>query len=170
MPVPPQYLPKLVRAADQAAYAWNPTGTADAANERIIPDSYRWIDITKFKEESDQSAGAAPGAKLLIREVASINALNVDPHELAVMCMQWNLPGAMPGCTTMTHSAPTSQAQPTWNTAAFYEMCSRIEVSLELLPQDFEYYPDQAENKPPIYVSVLGIDLDDHGAFMDENK
>ncbi len=76
----------------------------------------------------------------------------------------------MPGCTTTTNSDPSMGGQPIRNTAAFYEMCERIEGSLERLPQDFGYDPDRAENKPPIYLSVQGIDLDDHKTFMDENR
>ncbi len=38
------------------------------------------------------------------------------------------------------------------------------------MPQDFGYNPDQADNKLAIYVSVLGIDLDDHEVFMDDDK
>ncbi len=34
----------------------------------------------------------------------------------------------------------------------------------------FRLLSDRADNKPPIYISVLGIDLDDHEAFMDDNK
>ncbi len=49
-------------------------------------------------------------------------------------------------------------------------MCTQIEASLESLVHDFGYNPDRAENKPPIYVSMMGIDLDDHETFMDENK
>ncbi len=77
------------------------------------------------------------------------------------MYMQRNPPGAMPGCTTTTNSDPSLGRQPIRTTAAFYEMCGQIETSLECLPQDFGYRPDRAENKPPIYVSVQGIDLDD---------
>ncbi len=145
-------------------------GTADAANERIISGCYRRIDITKFKEEPDQMGGVAPGAKLLIHEVASINVPKVESHEFAMMYMQQNPPDAMPGCTSMTNGDPSMGGQVIRNTAAFYEMCRRIEVSLECLPQDFGYDPDRADNKPPIYVSVMGIDLDDHEAFMFNNK
>ncbi len=49
-------------------------------------------------------------------------------------------------------------------------MCERIAASLDFLLQDFGYSPNQAENKPAIYVNVLGIDLDDHEAFKDNNK
>ncbi len=97
-------------------------GTADALNERIIPGCYRRIDITKFKEEPDRTEGAAPGAKLLIREIASINVPKVEPHEFAVMFMQRNLPGAMPGCTTTMNSDPSMGGQPVRNTTAFYKM------------------------------------------------
>ncbi len=68
------------------------------------------------------------------------------------------------------NSNPSMGGKPIRTTAAFYEMCGRIEMSLECLVQDFAYNPDRADNKPPIYVSVLGIDLDDHEAFMDNNK
>ncbi len=88
MPVPEQYLPRLDRFSDQAAYVRNPMGMADAVNERIISDCHRRIDITKFKEEPDWTERAAPGAKLLIREIASINIPKVEPHEFAVMFMQ----------------------------------------------------------------------------------
>ncbi len=170
MPIPPQYQAKLDRFSDQAAYARNPTRTADAVNERIISGSYKRIDITKFLEEPDWTAGAAPGAKLLIRKIASINVPRVEPHEFAMMYMQRNPPGALPGCTSMSNGDPSTAGQPIRNTAAFYEMCRWIEASLECLPQDFGYNPDRADNKPAIYVSVMGIDLDDHEAFMDDNK
>ncbi len=114
--------------------------------------------------------GAAAGTKLLIQEVASINILKVEPHEYATMYMQQNPPGAMPGCTTTTNGDPSTGGQVIRGTAAFYEICGCIKVSLESLPQDFSYNPDRAENKPAIYVSMLGIDLDDHEAFMDNNK
>ncbi|MCP4600187.1 MAG: hypothetical protein GY847_06570, partial [Proteobacteria bacterium] len=74
------------------------------------------------------------------------------------------------GCATTTNSDPNLKGQPIWNTATFFKMCSWIETSLESLPQDFGYYPDRVENKPHIYVSVLGIDLDDHTEFMDDDK
>ncbi len=54
--------------------------------------------------------------------------------------------------------------------APFYEALERIKASLDFLPQDFGCNPDRVDNKPAIYVSVLGIDLDYHEAFMDENK
>ncbi len=52
------------------------------------PDCFRRIDITKFKEELDQTEGAAPGAKLLIREIASMKVPKVEPQEYATMYMQ----------------------------------------------------------------------------------
>ncbi len=107
MPVPSQYQPVLDQKSDQAAYAWNLMGTADAVNERIITGSYRRIDITKFKEEPNQVEDAPPGAKLLIQEINSINIPDVKPIEFATMYMQRNLPGAMPGCTTMTNGDPS---------------------------------------------------------------
>ncbi len=42
-----QYQPTLNRKSEQFAYARNPMGTADALHERIIPDCYKRIDITK---------------------------------------------------------------------------------------------------------------------------
>ncbi len=54
----------------------------------MIPDSFRRIDITKFKEELDQTEGAALGVKLLIREIASIKVPKVEPHEFVMMYMQ----------------------------------------------------------------------------------
>ncbi len=50
MAVPLQYQPKLNRKSEQFAYARNPTGTADALHERIIPDCYKRIDITSSKK------------------------------------------------------------------------------------------------------------------------
>ncbi len=76
----------------------------------------------------------------------------------------------MTGCTTTTNGDPSTGGQPIRNTAAFYEMCERIEGSLQKLLQDFGYDPDLGDNKPPIYISVQGIDLDYHEAFMDPNK
>ncbi len=142
MAVLPQYQPTLDHRSEQLAYARNPTGTADALNERIIPDCYRWIDITKFKEELDRTEGAASGVKLLIQEVASINVPKVEAHEFATMYMQRNPPGAMPGCTTTTNGDPSMGGNPIRGTAAFYEMCGHIKTSMECLPQDFGYDPD----------------------------
>ncbi len=136
MPVPSQYQPVLDRLSDQAAYAWNPTGTADAANERIITGSYRRMDITKFKEELNQAEDAPPGAKLLVQEIDSINIPDVKLIEFATMYMQRNPPGAMPGCTTTTNGDPSMGGKVISGTAAFYEMCGHIEVSLDFLPQD----------------------------------
>ncbi len=170
MPLLTQYQPKLDRPSDQAAYVRDPMGTADAANERIISGCYRRIDITKFKEEPDQREGAAPSMKLFFREVASINVLKVEPHKYVTMYMQRNPPGAKPGCMSTTNSDPSMGGQVIRGTAAFYEMCRQIEASLECLPQDFGHDPDWADNKPAIYVSMMGIDLDDHEAFMDNNK
>ncbi len=70
----------------------------------------------------------------------------------------------------MTNGDPSIGGNVIRGTASFYEMCERISVSLDFLPQDFGYDPDQAENKSAIYVSVMGIDLDDHEAFMDDAK
>ncbi len=65
------------------------------------------MDVTKFKEELNQVEGAAPGAKLLIQEVASINVPEVKPHEYATMYMQRNPPVAMPGCNTTMNGDPS---------------------------------------------------------------
>ncbi len=128
------------------------------------------MDITKFKEEPNKAEGALPGEKLLIEETASINVPEVKPHEYAVMYMQRNLPGGMPGCTTTTNGDPSLGEKVIRGTASFYKACERISASLDILPQDFGYNPDHMENKLAIYVSVMGIDLDDHEAFMDDNK
>ncbi len=73
--------------------------------------------------EKRRKEGAAPGAKLLIREIASIHIPNVEPHEFATMFMQRNPPGAMPGCTSTMNSDPSMGGKPIRTTAAFYEMC-----------------------------------------------
>ncbi len=65
------------------------------------------MDITKFKEEPNQVEGAAPGEKLLIQEVASINVPEVKLHKYAMMYMQRNPPGVTPGCTTMMNGNPS---------------------------------------------------------------
>ncbi len=143
---------------------------ADAANECLIPGHYRRMDITKFKEEPNEAEGAAPGEKLLIEEIASINVPEVKLHEYAMMYMQRNPPGVMPGCTTTTNGDPSLGGKVIRGTAPFYDACKCISASLDFLPQDFGYDPDQVDNKPAIYVSVLGIDLDDHEAFMDDSK
>ncbi len=114
--------------------------------------------------------GAAPDAKLLIQEVASINIPKVEPHEFATMYMQRNPRGTMPGCFTTTNGDPCMGGSVIRGTAAFYKMCGRIKASLECLPQDFGYDPDRGEYKTAIYVNMMGIDLDDHEAFMDLEK
>ncbi len=143
---------------------------ADAVNERIIPGRSRRMDIVKFKEELNGAEGAAPGEKLLIKEIASINIPELKPHEYSMIYMQRNPPSAMPGCTTTTNGDPSLGGKVIRGTAPFYEALQHISMSMDFLPQDFGYDPDQADNKLAIYVSVLGIDLDDHDAFMDDNK
>ncbi len=145
-------------------------GTADAVNECFIPGRFRRMDIMKFKEEQNEAEGAAPGEKLLIKEVTSINVPKLKPYEYSVMYMQRNPPGAMPGCTTITNGDPSLGGNVIRGTAPFYDTLECISASLDFLSQDFSYNPDRVDNKPDIYVSVLGIDLDDHEAFMDENK
>ncbi len=76
----------------------------------------------------------------------------------------------MPGCTTMMNSDPSLGGNVIRGTVPFYDALECISASLDFLPQDFGYNPDQVNNKPAIYVSVLGIDLDDHKVFMDDNK
>ncbi len=69
------------------AYMRNPTGTADAMNECFIEGRFRRMDIVQFKEELNEAKGAAPGEKLLIEEVASINIPELKPYEYSVMYM-----------------------------------------------------------------------------------
>ncbi len=122
-------------------------GMADATLECHIDGRFRCMDIVQFKEEPNQAEDAMPGEKLLIKEVAIIDVPELKPSKYSVMYMQRNPPGAMPGCTI-----------------------DHIKASMDFLLQDFGYNPDRVDNKPAIYVSVLGIDLDDHEAFMDEKK
>ncbi len=145
-------------------------GTADATNECFIEGRFRRMDIVKFKEEPNEAEGAASGEKLLIEEVTSINVPKLKPYEYLVMYMQRNPPGAMPGCTTTTNGDPNLGGNVIRGTVPFYKVLKHISVSLDFLPQDFGYNPDQVDNKLAIYVSVLGIDLGVHEAFMDENK
>ncbi len=116
--------------------------TADAANECIIDRHFRRMDIVQFKEEPNQAEGAAPGEKLLIEEVISINVPKLKPYEYSVMYMQRNPPGAMPGCTTTTNGDPSRGGNVIRGNAPFYEALERIKVSLDFLPQDFGYNPD----------------------------
>ncbi len=170
MPVPPKYQFQLARGCDALAYTHNLTGMADAANERMIKGSFRRMDITKYREEPNTSEGAEPGTTRLVEEVDSINVPDVKPTEYTKIFMQRNPPGAMPGCTTMMNSDPSMGGKVISETATFYEMCERLDKIIDWLPQDFCYKPDRKENKPCIYVSAHGIDLDDHEAFMDPEK
>ncbi len=70
----------------------------------------------------------------------------------------------------MTNGDPSLGGKAIRGTAPFCEAMECISASLDFLLQDFGYNPDQADNKPAIFVSALGIDLDDHEAFMDDDK
>ncbi len=84
--------------------------------------------------------------------------------------MQRNPPRAMPGCTTTTNGDPILGGGIIRGTAQFYDVTEHLKASINFLPQDFGRNPDWKDCKPTIYVSVKGIDLDQHDAFMDENK
>ncbi len=112
------------------------------------------MDIMKFKEEPNEVEGAAPGEKRLIQEIASINVPEVKPHEYSMIYMQRNAPSAMPGCATTTNGDPSLGGKVIRGTAPFYEVCKCISASLDFLPQDFGHDPDEADNKPAIYISV----------------
>ncbi len=134
------------------------------------------MDIVQFKEQLNEAEGAVPGEKLLIEEVISINVPELKPYKYLVMYMQRNPPGAMPGCTTTTNGDPSLGGNVI---LLFGRLCHSMQHSNASKRAwtfccrpglfDFGYDPDRADNKPVIYVSVHGIDLDDHEAFMEEN-
>ncbi len=128
------------------------------------------MDIVQFIEELSKEEDAALGEKLLIALVISINVPELKPYEYSTMYMQRNGPGAMPGCTTTTNGDPSLGGGIIKGTAQFYKAVERLSASIDFLLQDFGYNPDHKEHKPAIYVSVKGIDLDDHEVFMDNDK
>ncbi len=128
------------------------------------------MDIMRFIEELSREEGAAPGEKLLIEQVISINVPELKLYEYSTMYMQTNGPGAMPGCMTTTNGDPSLGGGVIKGTVQFYKVVECLKVSIDFLLQDFGFNPDHKERKPTIYVSVKGIDLDDHEAFMDNKK
>ncbi len=76
----------------------------------------------------------------------------------------------MPGFTTTTNSNLRLGSRVISGTALFYDIVKHLKASIDFLLQDFGHDPDHMDCKPAIYVSVKGIDLDEHEVFMDEKK
>ncbi len=145
-------------------------GMADAALECQIDGRFRHMDIVQFKEEPNRAEDAAAGEKLLIEEVVSINIPELKPYEYSTMYMQRNPPGVMPGCMTTMNGDPSFSGGVIRGTVLFYDAVECIKASMDFLLQDFGCNPENVDCKLAIYLSVLGIDLDEHDAFMDEDR
>ncbi len=86
------------------------------------------------------------------------------------MFVQWNSPGALPGCQSLANGDSKFRGKLIQSTGAFKEVLKILEKLIDVLPQDNSVRPDQEKNKPEIYVGIKGLDFADHPEAIDPEK
>ncbi len=94
----------------------------------------------------------------------------VTPYACTIMYMQRNGPGAIPGCPNFTNGDSRFGGKVISSTGGLHDTIATIDEHINQPLQDHSIRPDRQQNRPPIYVSVKGIDLADHAMFMDFDK
>ncbi len=158
----------MKRDDDQEEYLDNPTGSIDAGHECFFDGKTIRKDIKDYKEVPFKEG--EPGQTEVVAETRTIDTPDVAPHELFMMFVQLNSPGAIPGCQSLVNTDEKFGGKLIRSTGAFKEVLEILEKHIDVLSQNYSVRPDWEKDKPEIYVGVKGLDFADHPGAIDPEK
>ncbi|MCP4543152.1 MAG: hypothetical protein GY832_39060, partial [Chloroflexi bacterium] len=154
----PKFLPKdfieqhYRGGADRRAARMNPTGTADAAFDCLLPHRLKKVDITVQAEQSVMLPTGQQGPKL-VRSTVPLTMTDVEPEQALRMILPRCAPGFFPGTQVFTNAGDAG-GQLVRDRARLVKVTRALRKEMVLLPPDYLQGTNGTNRKPALYVTV----------------